>query len=101
MNFENFLREKLTVRQYDELGMLLKAPDGDTPKSPHRITKIKNRPEIMDVHELLTLSGLIHKSPNWLIKNFNAGMEGIHADQLNLIQRVEHLVVAFFDKEVA
>jgi hypothetical protein len=85
MNFDNFLKENLTVKVYEQLDVLLRESDQDEPKSPHRITKIKNNPRIMDLTELLKLSELLNKTPLWMIENFEAGKDGIDEDVMAAI----------------
>ena len=83
-NFDKYLKDNLSVSVYEGLAELL-TPEGEEPKSPHRITKIKNNAALMDQHELIEMSKLLKKSPAWLVEHFEAGTQGINDKTLEAI----------------
>lgn len=69
-NLNELLQEKLTYKQYDELDLLLRV-------SPHRLTKIKNNPSIMEFDELGKISQLTGVAMTTLIDEYGCGTEGM------------------------
>lgn len=70
MNLDELLQEKLSYKQYEELDQLLGV-------SPHRLTKIKNNPAIMEFDELGKLSTLTGVAMTTLIDQYGCGTEGM------------------------
>lgn len=71
MNFEIYLTKHLTADQFNTLNTLLGI-------SPHRLTKIFRKPEIMEMVEMEKIVKLIDKKGldvPYLIHNFNCGCD--------------------------
>jgi hypothetical protein len=68
--FEQFLQDRLSYKQYEELDILLNI-------SQHRLTKCLSNPRIMDVKEVRQLSNLCNVDAEDLIFTYDCGMEGM------------------------
>ena len=81
-NLNELLQEKLTYKQYDSLELLLNV-------SPHRLTKLKNNPSIMELGELGTISELTGVAMTTLIDEYGCGTEGMSVAEFHEVMEKE------------
>lgn len=81
-NLNDLLQEKLSYKQYEDLELLLGV-------SPHRLTKVKNNPAIMELEELGKISELTGVAMTILIDEYGCGTEGMSVAEFHSVMEKE------------